>query len=101
MPAQGEQQAMKKHTPDQLLKVFRRESDGSWTSVDYVELEGPSGRMQIPGGMRFPPREALYERRYGPLAGRGNGLPGPIAAFLIVPIEPYARGWIIAQCVLC
>ena len=55
MPAQGEQQAMKKHTPDQLLKVFRRESDGSWTSVDYVELEGPSGRMQIPGGTRFRP----------------------------------------------
>ena len=46
---------MKSHTPDQLLKVFRRESDGSWTSVANVELEGPTGRMQIPGGMRFRP----------------------------------------------
>jgi hypothetical protein len=49
-------QAMKNHTRDQLLKLFHRESDGSWTSVDSVELVGPSGgRMQVPGGLRFRP----------------------------------------------
>jgi hypothetical protein len=46
---------MKNHTREQLLKLFHRESDGTWTSVDTVELEGPTGRMQVPGGIRFRP----------------------------------------------
>ena len=37
----------------EFIKHFVRESDGAWTCVAPVELDGPTGRIQVTPGSRF------------------------------------------------
>lgn len=39
---------------DKLIGKFIREPDGSWTCVEPADLDGPSGRIQVTPGARFP-----------------------------------------------
>jgi hypothetical protein len=40
---------------DSVLDAFKRNSDGSWSCVRAVTLEGPSGRIQVTTGATFSP----------------------------------------------
>jgi len=38
---------------DKLVKAFRRNPDGSWSCVAPVELEHPTGRIEVAPGSTF------------------------------------------------
>jgi hypothetical protein len=46
---------MQQHTLEQLLKAFRRESNGAWVCTKGIDLQGPQGRIQVAAGQRFEP----------------------------------------------
>ena len=41
--------------PDDLVRSFRRNSDGSWTCVAAITLSTPKGRIQVTAGSTFYP----------------------------------------------
>jgi hypothetical protein len=40
---------------NELLKVFRRESNGTWLCIQPATFEGPNGRIQVTPGAAFAP----------------------------------------------
>jgi len=38
-----------------VSKHFVRDEHGAWTCISTVDLDGPSGRIQVPAGARFAP----------------------------------------------
>jgi hypothetical protein len=39
----------------EFIKDFVRDADGAWTCVTAVDLDGPTGRIQVTPGARFTP----------------------------------------------
>ena len=37
------------------MKAFARDDSGAWTCLHNIELQGPTGRIQIMAGSRFVP----------------------------------------------
>jgi hypothetical protein len=42
-----------------ITDAFRREADGSWTCVDAITVDHPSGRMQFTPGAVFHPEDVF------------------------------------------
>jgi hypothetical protein len=40
---------------NEVLKGFRRESNGTWVCVETRTFEGPNGRVQVTPGTAFKP----------------------------------------------
>ena len=40
-------------TTQDICSAFRRNPDGSWTSIGSVSIKGPSGQVQVGTGMTF------------------------------------------------
>jgi hypothetical protein len=42
-----------------VTDAFRREADGSWTCIEAIAVEHPSGRIQFSPGARFGPEDSF------------------------------------------
>jgi hypothetical protein len=40
---------------NEVLKAFRRDSDGTWVCVESATFDGPNGRIQVTPGSAFAP----------------------------------------------
>ena len=40
---------------NEMLRAFRRESDGTWVCVEPITFDGPNGRVQIAPGTALVP----------------------------------------------
>jgi len=38
---------------ENFIRAFRKNSDGSWSCIQDVTLNGPGGRIQVVAGTRF------------------------------------------------
>jgi hypothetical protein len=42
-------------TPSEMAATFRRNSNGSWTTLRPVRVSGPNGYVQLPANATFGP----------------------------------------------
>ena len=42
-----------------VTDAFRREADGSWTCIEAIAVEHPSGRIKFSAGAKFGPEDSF------------------------------------------